>query len=83
MARLSQCSFVLREESPPVWAVIDPEIIGECSIYTNGAYLHIIIPPPHAATYGYDTEASIIRCFRLSDGLFIRNHPNTLPFPCS
>ena len=54
-------------------SVLVPKILAKSSFYTNGHYLVILIPPPLASEYNYDSKVWICRTFSLLDGTFQGN----------
>ncbi len=54
-------------------SVLTPICLEKASFYTNGHYLMVVIPPPLATDYGYDTNTHLCRSFSMRDGTFIGN----------
>ena len=53
--------------------VLNPKVLEFGSFYTNGHYLMVVIPPPFATDYGYDSKTYLGRSFNLRDGTFVGN----------
>jgi hypothetical protein len=53
--------------------VLNPKALERASFYTNGNYLVVVLPPPFATDYGYDSKTYLCRSFSLLDGCFIGN----------
>jgi hypothetical protein len=53
--------------------VLNPKVLEFGSFYTNGHYLMVVIPPPLATDYGYDSKTFLGRSFNLKDGTLVGN----------
>lgn len=54
--------------------VLPISAIDKCSIYSNGHYLIVVLPPPFGTAYGYNSTTSVCRLFNLANGHFVGNH---------